>query len=108
MLKLKTIYSESINEICFQRRGILCKVKEIKELGGDVLVVRRTIQFCRLTKRLRKRTVSESKLFDVPVVDILIILSFAAGHTIFSIGNQIKIALHAGRNIYKFISPGIF
>ena len=37
MLKLKIIYSESINEICFQRQGILCEVKEIKELGGGVL-----------------------------------------------------------------------
>jgi hypothetical protein len=37
MLKLKITYSESINEICFHRRGILCKVKEIKELGGGAL-----------------------------------------------------------------------
>jgi hypothetical protein len=31
--------------VCCQRCAILCKVKEINELGGGVLLVRRTIKF---------------------------------------------------------------
>ena len=46
-------------------------------------------------------------LFDFPVVNILIFF-LAAGHSIQSIGDNVKIAFKARRQVNKFIAPGVF
>ena len=53
----------AIPQFPIQKLGIFRKVEKTEELCGGVHLVRRTIKFRRLTKRLRKRAVFERKTY---------------------------------------------